>query len=362
MRIQRDLSQMDHRSPHPELYDLPWTMDEFNGMPYRLLGRSGFRVSNVGLGTWKIGYPDTGDGARVDEKKALQIFDRAMGLGVTFWDTANRYNNSSGNSERIIGTWIKKNPYQRRNVVIATKVFGSMDGRSPNHCRLSRASILDSVYASLERLQMDYIDLLYFHSFDPHTPVMESLSAIEDLVRQDLVRYFGVSQFSVQQLSIYQEAENSTSIRSRVVAVQNQFDILRGELDGNAGVLEYASRMGISFVAYSPLSQGLLTERYLDLKKVGPGDRLYDEGILAEQTGNEVSMAKLHRLATLAHEWDLELSQLALAYMLTLPGMGPVIPSSTTVEQLQSNSVAAKIKLNDEQRGRVKALIEGPLP
>jgi aryl-alcohol dehydrogenase-like predicted oxidoreductase len=92
----------------------------------------------VGLGTWKLGLPETGDGSRAGEKEAYAIFDRAMELGVTFWDTANRYNNGAGNSERLIGRWLKANPDQRRNVVIATKMAGGMDGRTPNHSRLSR--------------------------------------------------------------------------------------------------------------------------------------------------------------------------------------------------------------------------------
>ena len=349
---------MDHRKPHPELYNVPWTTDDFNGMPYRLLGRSGLRVSNVGLGTWKIGYPETGDGSRVDEKIALQIFDRAIELGVTFWDTANRYNAASGNSERVIGTWFKSNPDQRRNVVLATKVFGGMDGRTPNHSRLSRGNILDSVYACLERLTVDYIDLLFFHAFDPFTPVEESLAAVEDLVRQDLVRYFGVSNFTVDQLSLYQAAEKSTSVRCRVLAVENGFNIVHGERPSEPGVLEYAARTGVSFIAWSPLGRGLLTERYLDLAKVGVGDRLYDEGVLEEYTSG-TTMTKLHRLAELAHEWDLKLNQLALAYMLTLPGMGPVIPSASSVEHLESNAAAGKVALSDEQKRRVKEILVG---
>jgi len=348
---------MNHRKPHPELYNVPWTTDEFNGMPYRLLGRSGLRVSNVGLGTWKIGYPETGDGSRVEEKTAFQIFDRAIELGVTFWDTANRYNNASGNSERVIGTWLKSNPDQRRNVVLATKVFGGMDGRTPNHSRLSRGNILDSVYACLERLQVDYIDLLYFHSFDQDTPVEESLAVVEDLVRRDLIRYFGVSNFTVEQLSIYQEVEKNTSIRCRVLAVQNQFDILHGESDSYPGVLEYASHVGISFIAWSPLARGLLTERYLDLSKVGPGDRLYDEGTLKQDT-SELVMKKLHQLAALAHEWGLKLNQLAIAYMLALPGMGPVIASVSSVQQLESNAAVRKVILSNEQKKRVKKILE----
>ncbi len=347
---------MDHRKPHPELYNAPWITDEFNGMPYRLLGSSGLRASNVGLGTWKVGYPETGDGSRVGEKVALQIFDRAIELGVTFWDTANRYNAASGNSERVIGTWMQNNPDQRRNVVLATKVFGGMDGRTPNHSRLSRGNILDSVYACLERLQVDYIDLLYFHAFDPITPLEESLAAIEDLVQQDLIRYFGVSNFTVEQLALYRAAEKSFSVRCRVVAVQNQFNILHGESASHPGVLAYAARTGISFVAWSPLARGLLTERYLDLSKVGPGDRLYDEGTLQKETSGPI-MEKLHRLAELAREWGLQLNQLAIAYMLTLPGMGPVIASASSVQQLESNATGGKVILSEEQRGRAKEAI-----
>ncbi len=165
---------MDQSIPNPAQTDVPFSTDAFHNMPYRRLGQSGLQVSNVGLGTWKFGYPETGDGARVDEKTAFQIFDRAIELGVTFWDTANRYNSGSGNSERVIGRWLKNNPDQRRNVVLATKVFGGMDGYTPNHCRSGRVNILESVYASIERLQCDNVDLLYFHFYDPITPVEES--------------------------------------------------------------------------------------------------------------------------------------------------------------------------------------------
>jgi aryl-alcohol dehydrogenase-like predicted oxidoreductase len=348
---------MDHSVPHPELYNLPWTTEEFNGMPYRQLGRSGLRASNVGLGTWKIGYPETGDGARVDEKTAHAIFDRALEVGATFWDTANRYNGSSGNSERVIGAWLKRNPDQRRNLLLATKVCGGMDGRTPNHSLLSRLNILESVYACLERLQVDYIDLLYFHQFNTLAPPEESLATVEDLVRQDIVRYFGVSNFTVDQLALYRAVEESMSVRCRVVAVQNRYDILNGESPGNRGVLQYAARSGISLVPYSPLARGLLTERYLDLSKVGPGDRLYDEGAL-EKVATEPVLAKLRQLASLAHAWDMKLNQLAIAYMLTLPGMGPVIASASTVEQLESNAAAGRVTLSDEQKKRVKELLE----
>jgi aryl-alcohol dehydrogenase-like predicted oxidoreductase len=346
-----------YKKPNVALYNLPFTCETFNGMPYRALGKSGLRVSSVGLGAWKIGYPETGDGSRVNEKSAFQLFDRSVELGVTFWDTANRYNNSSGNSERVIGNWLKNNPEQRRNIVLATKLAGTMDGLTPNHCGLSRTNILNSVYASLERLQTDYIDLLYFHVFDPSVPIEESLTAIEDLVKRDLIRYFAVSNFSIDQLNAYEQMGNKLSMRSRIVAVQNQFDILHGEPEAFAGVRQYASRKEISYIAWSPLARGLLTERYLDVKKVGPGDRLFDEGMI-EKGVDQGTMHKVQALAALAREWDLKLSQLVLAYMLTLPGMGPVIPSSSSVPQVESNAAAGKVVLSDAQRQQVEKVLK----
>lgn len=347
---------MDYKTPNTALYNVPFKTEKFNGMPYRYLGISGLRVPNVGLGTWKIGYPETGDESRVDEKSAFKILDRAIELGVTLWDTANRYNNASGNSERIIGTWMNNNASQRRNVILATKLSGGMDGLTPNHCGLSRGNIMESVYASLERLQTDYIDLLYFHTFDPLAPIEESLAAIEDLVRQDLIRYFAVSNFTIDQLNAYKTLESNMSIRSRVVAVQNQFDILNGESASYDGVLEYVSKRGLSFVAWSPMAKGLLTEKYLDLTKIGPGDRLFDEGKIEENTSRS-NMEKLHQLAALSHEWGLQLNQLVISYMLTLPGMGPVIPSSSNVRQLESNAVAGSVILSDRQISRIKGVL-----
>ncbi|GAP15804.1 predicted oxidoreductase [Longilinea arvoryzae] len=346
---------MESSIPNPAQTDVPFVIDDFHKMPYRRLGQSGLRVSNVGLGTWKFGYPETGDGARVDEKTAFEIFDRAIELGVTFWDTANRYNFGSGNSERLIGKWLANNPDQRRNIVLATKIFGGMDGYTPNHCRLGRINILESVYACLDRLQSDSIDLLYFHSYEPDTPPEESLSAIEDLVRQDLIRHFAVSNFTVDQLQLYQSLESSFSIRCRVVAVQNQYDILNFET-GQPGVLEHCRQSGVSFVAFSPLARGLLTSRYLNKTKIGPGDRLFDEGTLDKDLTPQ-AYQRLVQLAAVATELGLEVNQLALAYMLTLPGMGPVIPASSTVQQLESNAAAGRFVLTAEQRERINAII-----
>ena len=340
-----------------EFYHSPFVVKEFNGMPYRYLGKSGLKVSNVGLGTWKMGYPDSGDGSRIGESEAFTIFDKAIELGVSFWDTANRYNSASGNSERIIGKWFNQNPDQRRNVVLASKMAGTMDGLSPNHCGLSRLNIMESVYASLERLQTDHLDLLYFHAFDAGTPPEESLLAIEDLVKQDLVRYFAVSNFTVEQLETYQAIQKQLSARSRILAVQNQFDVLDGEGEAFPGVLPFAAKNDVSFIAWSPMARGLLTDKYLDMSKIGPGDRLYDEGDLNIKASPE-NMEKLRSLGAISREMGVELGQLVIAYMLTLKGMGPLIPSSSNVKQLEANAAAGKIELSEEQIKKINHILK----
>lgn len=343
---------------NPRLYNLPFTVDDFNGMPYRFFGGTGLRVSSVGLGTWKIGYPQTGDGSRVDEKTAFRIFDTAITEGVTFWDTANRYNNSSGNSERIIGRWLRKNPGQRRNIELATKIYGTMDGRTPNYCRLSRVNILEAVYASLERLQTDRIEILQFHEFDGTTPVEESLMAVEDLIGQDLVRYLGVSNFGVDQLEKY-AAHDEVFRRCRVQSVQNQFDILYGEEPEKQGALAYCALKKLSFIAWSPLRGGLVSERYISKAKPKKGDRLVDENRLSAELTPAV-LKKLNALAKVAHESDLSLTQLALAYMLHLPGMGPVIAACSTPAQLVENAKAGRVKLDKSVLASVREIVGIP--
>ena len=348
---------MDHLTPKPEFFKAPLDIYSYHGMPYLRLGNSGLWASRVGLGTWKFGMPETGDEARVDKATAMKIFDRALELGVTFWDTAPRYNNASGNSERVIGEWFNANPDQRRNIVIATKVYGGMDGLTPNHCRLTRSNLKESVYASLERMQIDTIDLLYLHHYDPITPPEETFSALEDLIEDDLVRYLAISNFTIDQFKLYQSMELAFSPRSRILAVQNQFDMLRGEHPDYPGVLDYSKNQGISFIAYSPLAEGFLTSRYLDQSKVGPGYRIFDQGMMNELATRE-NLEKLNALADLAKEWKMELVQLVLAYTLTVPGMGPVIPGASSVEQLESNAKVGQIQLSDDQLNQIKTLLK----
>jgi 1-deoxyxylulose-5-phosphate synthase len=118
-------------------------------------------------------------------------------------------------------------------------------------------------------------------------------------------------------------------------------------------VLDYARQMGMTFIAWSPLARGLLSEKYLNASHIVKGDRLLDEGIMKESL-NDDNKQKLGRLSALAHQWDMKLSQLALSYMLSIPGMGPVIPASSTILQLELNVIAAKIKLTEDPKRQIR--------
>ncbi|MDN5725393.1 MAG: aldo/keto reductase [Propionibacteriales bacterium] len=334
----------------PGTVQYPFSTSDFNDMPYRRMGRSGLQTSAIGLGTWKFGDPDSGDGSRTGEQDALAILDRAHALGVTFIDTANRYNAGTGNSERIIGSWLAVNPDKRRDIVLATKLFGGMDGFTPNHSGLGRLTIVESLAASLTRLQADWVDLLWFHGFDAHTPVQESMETVEDLVSRGAVHHLGVSNVTVEQLETYLSVADGLSRRARPVAVQNRFDPIRGEL--NPGVLDLCVAEGIAFVPYSPLAGGLLTDRYLDPARVGRGDRLYDEGTDIDQD----QLAKVAEVGALAEQWGHTISQVSLAWLLTLDGMGSQIPTSSTLEQLEGNAAAGRIELTEEQNAALAAL------
>ncbi len=334
---------MSFLEPNPALYNIPTKFFDFHGMPYRQLGKSGLYASEIGLGTWKFGYPETGDGSRIGLKLATRIFDRAWELGITFWDTANRYNLASGNSERVIGQWIKNNPEKRRDIVLASKIWGGMDGTTPNHWGLSRSNILDSVHASLERLNCDYMDVLYFHRPDSSAPIDESLLAVEDLIREGCVRYFAVSNIDLEKLREYNAfLDKNAPMRTRICAVQNRFDILHGETEEHSGVLDYCANEKSSFIAWSPLAEGLLT---------GNSDALSGD-IDAELTD------KITKLQGYAESMRVSLPVLVLAYMLKLPGMGPVIPSCSSLSQLEDNAYAAKLELSDIQINEINEILK----
>ncbi|HUW81733.1 MAG TPA: aldo/keto reductase [Phycisphaerae bacterium] len=329
-------------------------------MTFNRLGRSGLKVSDIGLGTWKFGYPEQGDGARADEKTSLAILDKAAELGVVFWDTADRYNAGTGNSERIIGQWLGDNPNERTNIVLATKCRVIMNGVTPNHEGLSRRHITEAVHHSLQRLRQEHIDLLQFHSPDPDCPPEESVRAVDDLIRQGLVQYWGVSNFDVTQLTEYQRVADHY-LCSRLISVQNHCNVLDKERASQTGVLEFCAANGVGFIPYSPLARGLASDRYVEADAAGPGDRLYDEGDLTKvRTGKALHVVQA--LSAIGENRGKTVAQIALAWLLSMPGVATVIPSCSTPQQLAENAAASGLRLVAEEMQQIEQARSGKPP
>jgi len=324
---------------------------------FNRLGRSGLKVSDIGLGTWKFGYPEQGDGARADERTSLAILDKAAELGVVFWDTADRYNAGTGNSERIIGTWLRANPNERTNIVLATKCRVIMNGVTPNHEGLSRRHIIEAVHHSLKRLRQDHIDLLQFHSPDPECPPEESIRAVDDLIRQGLVQYWGVSNFDVAQLTEYQRVADQY-LCGRLISVQNYCNVLDKERPSETGVIDFCAANGVGFIPYSPLARGLATDRYLEQDAAGPGDRLYDEGQLGKVRTDE-ALRVIEVLSAIARDRDKTAAQIALVWLLSMPGVATVIPSCSTPQQLIENAAASGMRLTTDEMQQIEQARSG---
>lgn len=317
---------------------------------FNRVGHSGLKVSDIGVGCWKFGYPGRGDDSLTEERDAWAILDKALELGIVFWDTADRYNNMSGNSERVIGRWFAANPGERENIILASKVRGMMNGITPNHEGLSRKHIIEGVNHSLQRLNLDYIDLLQFHSPDPDCPLRESLEAVQTLMDQDKVRYVGVSNFGVEQLQECLDLADQRFL-PRIVSVQNCFNALQGEREdaGQGGVADFCAKAGLGHIPFSPLARSVLTGRYLDREPDS-----FDRGSEMKDLATSDRAKRICRaLMEIGETHGKNCAQTALAWLLSHPGVCTVIPTPRTVAQLVDNHGATGYRLTDEEMAKV---------
>ncbi len=314
-------------------------------MQYRNLGRSGLKVSEISLGSW-LTY-----GGYVENQKAVDIIHRAYEAGVNFYDTANAY--MRGEAEKVVGEALKG--YARESVVLATKVWGQM-GDGPNDRGLSRKHIIEQCDASLKRLGMDYIDLYYCHSFDPVTPMQETLRAMDDLVRQGKVLYVGVSNWSAAQMT---EAAHLADrfLLDRIVASQPPYSMLKRDIEQE--ILPVCEKLGIGQVVYSPLAQGVLSGKYKSMTDVPKGSRRDTErgSQIIGRYLTEPNLEKVGQLQEIAVNAELSMTQLALAWVLTQPGVSSAIIGASSPEQLEENVKASGVKLTQEQLERINAIL-----
>lgn len=294
-------------------------------MRYRTLGGTGFEVSVVAVGTWAMGGKDYG---RVYDGDSIKAVHRAIDLGVNLFDTAPIY--GAGHAEEVLGRALDG---VRKDVFIATKC--GPDEVRPGLLRvdLSRDGIAAQCDASLKRLRTDWIDLLQVHWSDPAYPVEDAVAAMIPLVEAGKVRAIGVCNFTAAELSRALDA-------APVAALQPPFNLFRR--DAEQDLLPLCREKGLGFLAYEPLARGMLTGKFQDGVRFDPGDiRATDPSFKGERLRVRVEASS--RLATLARREGMTPAQLAIAWVLSRPGVTTALCGAKTATQAAENARAAEI-------------------
>lgn len=320
-------------------------------MEYRYLGKSGLQVSALSLGAW-VTY-----GGQVGEDIAFQCMEAAYKAGVNFFDNAEAY--ADGEAETVMGKVIKRAGWKRSDLVISTKIFWG--GKGPNDTGLSRKHVIEGTIASLERLQLDYVDLLFCHRADIHTPIEETVRAMNYLIDQGKVFYWGTSEWSADKImEAWAVARRENLIPPLMEQPEyNMFDRRRVER-------EYAhlyDEIGLGTTIWSPLDSGILTGKYN--QGIPKDSRLDLEGFdwlregYESQEGKE-KIQKVGKLMHIAEELGCTMAQLALAWCLANPQVSTVITGASKPEQVEENMASLEIvpKLTAEIMERIEEILD----
>lgn len=305
-------------------------------MEQRNVGRSGLKVSVLGLGCNNFG-------GRLDAPAAERVVAAALDLGVTHFDTADSYPMGVGcASEEILGRALKG---RRHEVVIATKCGKPMDATGLAQ-GASRRYLRIAVESCLGRLGTDYIDLLYVHQPDPHTPIAETLAALDELVRAGQVRYVASSNHDAWQV-VEAEWSARTEGRERFIATQNEYSLLSRGVERE--VIPVCQRYGIGLVPYFPLASGVLTGKYRSGQAAPAGTRLALTQGLADRFLTEANLASAAALEEFAAARGKTLLDLAFGWLLRDPVVPSVIAGASTPEQVEANAAACSRRLSAEE-------------
>jgi aryl-alcohol dehydrogenase-like predicted oxidoreductase len=309
-------------------------------MNYRRMGATGLKVSDISLGTW-INF-----GGKIDEDAAFAVLDAALESGMNLFDTADVY--EAGRAEEVMGRWLKGR--DRSKLVIATKGRSRM-GDDPNGQGAHRKHLTEACHASLKRLDTDYIDLYQIHWPDPETPLSETMSVLNDLVRQGKVLYIGCSNFSAEMIA---EANGIAERRNweKFTCLQPPYNMFRRDIEGSQ--MPRCAKEGMGIIAYSPLAQGLLSDKYLE-GTPPEGSRAQNNEGMTKQL--ERQLPKLMRRGDLAASKGVKLSQLALAWNLSHPEMTSCIVGASRPEQVAENAAASDVKLSPEELEQIEGIL-----
>jgi aryl-alcohol dehydrogenase-like predicted oxidoreductase len=293
----------------------------------RNLGKSGLRVSALGLGCNNFG-------GRVDFAATKEVVHKALDLGITFFDQSDTYGDPRGSSETYLGRILG---HRRKDIVLATKFARPMDG-SGWFEGASRRYIIAEVEASLRRLQTDWIDLYQQHQPDPLTPIEETLRALDDLVRQGKVRYIGSSTLAPWQVVEAHWTSQHYGLH-RFVSCQEEYSLLARGLDRE--MMPVLEAYGLGLIPFRPLADGLLTGKYKRGAPLPPGSRLEKTPRAADRYLSDANWTIVERLDGFAAERGHALLDLAFGWLLTRPAVASVIAGATTPAQVEQNVRAA---------------------
>ncbi|CAE6386102.1 unnamed protein product [Rhizoctonia solani] len=313
-------------------------------MQYVRLGNSGLKVSRVILGTMSYGSPEWQKWV-LDEEEGIKHIKLAYEMGIQTFDTANAYSN--GLSEVVLGKAIKQLNLPRDEIVVMTKVYFQVGhrineftmggGGPPNEHGLSRKHIFDSIKRSLERLQLDYVDILQCHRFDYNTPIAETMQALHDVVKAGYARYIGMSScyaYQFQAMQNYAITNNLTPF----ISMQNHYNLVYREEERE--MMPTLKMFGVGSIPWSPLARGFLT-RPLDQQQTtrGQTDRQAHEG------NSEI----VRRVESLAKKKNLTMAQVALAWVMSKDQVSAPIVGTTNIKNLEELIAAVSVKLDDEE-------------
>ncbi|MFN2215063.1 MAG: potassium channel beta subunit family protein [Anaerolineales bacterium] len=320
-------------------------------MEYRYLGKSGLQVSALSLGAW-VTY-----GGQVGEQVAQECMQAAVDAGVNFFDNAEVY--AHGKAETVMGSVIKKSGWKRSDLVISTKIFWG--GSGPNQRGLSRKHVIEGTQAALDRLQLDYVDLIFCHRPDIHTPIEETVRAMTFLIDQGKAFYWGTSEWSAERImEAYAVARKEHLIPPLMEQPEyNMFD--RQKVEGDYAHLY--KEIGLGTTIWSPLDSGILTGKYN--QGIPEDSRLNLEGYDWLREGYESpegkeKIEKVGRLMPVAEQLGCTMAQLALAWCLVNPNVSTVITGASRPEQVEENMSALEVvpKLTSEVLEKIEVILD----
>lgn len=302
--------------------------DRYKNLPYRRVGASGLLLPAVSLGLWQ----NFGDNVAIEHQS--EIVRRAFDLGVTHFDLANNYGPPYGSAERNLGTIIRRSLRSHRDeLVISTKAgYDMWPGPYGNHG--SRKYLTASLDQSLKRLKLDYVDIFYSHRADPDTPLEETMGALHDAVRTGKALYAGISSYSPSRTR--EAARVLRALGTPLLIHQPSYSILNRWVETE--LLGVLSELQVGVIAFSPLAQGMLTDKYV--KGVPPDARAARGGSLTRDMITPATIASIGRLTAIAQARGQTLAQMAIAWTLRAPVVSSALIGASSIEQLEGNLLA----------------------